>query len=295
MRAAWTRSRRWRSASSRTGPEMPRASKPDSAAPPAPPATPTGRPADPCTIVICGAGGDLTKRKLLPALVNLAQAGLLAKQFAIVGFSRGARSDEEFRKSSPRRSRSSRPPRWSPRSGAGSCRASTTAAATSRTPAPTRSWPTSWRASRRSISTRGNYLFYLATAPGVLRRDRPRSCGAAGLTREEDGRWRRVIVEKPFGRDLDSARALNAGSSKCLARAADLPHRSLPRQGDGAEHPGLPLRQRHLRADLEPALHRPRADHRRPRRSASSSAAATTTRRARCATWCRTTSSSSSR
>ncbi len=47
------------------------------------------------------------------------------------------------------------------------------------------------------------------------------------------------------------------------AREPDLPHRSLPGQGDGAEHHGVPLRQRHLRADLEPPLRRSRADHRR--------------------------------
>ena len=61
-------------------------------------ASPSVRPADSCVMVICGAGGDLTKRKLLPALCNLAGAGLLSKQFAIVGFSRGARSDDEFRR-----------------------------------------------------------------------------------------------------------------------------------------------------------------------------------------------------
>ncbi|CAA9324612.1 MAG: Glucose-6-phosphate 1-dehydrogenase, partial [uncultured Friedmanniella sp.] len=47
-----------------------------------------------------------------------------------------------------------------------------------------------------------------------------------------------------------------------LLRGPDLPHRPLPRQGGGAQHPRVPLRQRSLRADLEPQLHRPRADRR---------------------------------
>ena len=52
------------------------------------------------------------------------------------------------------------------------------------------------------------------------------------------------------------------GDQEDAGRAADLPDRPLPRQGDGAEPHGLPFRQQHLRADLEPQLHRPRADHR---------------------------------
>ena len=54
----------------------------------------------------------------------------------------------------------------------------------------------------------GNYLFYLATAPQFFG-EIIRQLGAAGLTRENNGVWRRAIIEKPFGRDLESARALN--------------------------------------------------------------------------------------
>ena len=56
-----------------------------------------GRPAPPCAMVIFGAGGDLTKRKLIPALYNLARGGLLAQQFAIIGVSREQFSSEDFR------------------------------------------------------------------------------------------------------------------------------------------------------------------------------------------------------
>ena len=107
-------------------------------------------------------------------------------------------------------------------------------------------------------------LFYLAIPPDGLRAPSSSSLSAAGLTKPAtpDG-WRRVIVEKPFGTDLDSARELNRAPALALRRVADLPHRSLPRQGDRPEPAGVPLRQRDVRAGVEPPLHRSRADHRR--------------------------------
>jgi len=56
-----------------------------------------GRPADPCTMVIFGAVGDLTRRKLIPALYNLAKNQLLSREFAIVGIGRRSISTEDFR------------------------------------------------------------------------------------------------------------------------------------------------------------------------------------------------------
>ena len=56
-----------------------------------------GRPAPPCAIVIFGSAGDLTKRKLVPALYNLKAAGLLPREFAIVGVARREKSHEQFR------------------------------------------------------------------------------------------------------------------------------------------------------------------------------------------------------
>ena len=72
----------------------------------------------------------------------------------------------------------------------------------------------------------------------------------------------RIVIEKPFGHDLASARALNDDGHARLRRVAGLPHRPLPGQGHRPQPAGVPLRQRHLRAALEPALRRPRADHR---------------------------------
>ena len=110
--------------------------------------------------------------------------------------------------------------------------------------------------------TAGNAVFYLSTPPQPF----PTivaGLGDAGLA-TEDGR------ALPPGRDREAVRArpgelarqLNDAGARGLRRAPDLPHRPLPGQGDGPEHPRVPLRERHLRAGLEPQLHRPRADHR---------------------------------
>ena len=72
----------------------------------------------------------------------------------------------------------------------------------------------------------------------------------------------RVIMEKPFGTDLASARALNATLLTALRRIPDLPDRPLPRQGGGPEHPRAAVRERAVRAGLEPQPHRPRPDRR---------------------------------
>src|ERR1700683_5421359 len=56
-----------------------------------------GRPGDPCVMVIFGASGDLTKRKLIPALYNLAKDNLLSKEFALVGVARNEMDSEQFR------------------------------------------------------------------------------------------------------------------------------------------------------------------------------------------------------
>ena len=61
------------------------------------PSTGAGRPGDPCVMVIFGASGDLTKRKLIPALYNLAKDNLLSKEFAVVGIARNEMSSEQFR------------------------------------------------------------------------------------------------------------------------------------------------------------------------------------------------------
>ena len=101
----------------------------------------------------------------------------------------------------------------------------------------------------------------------------------------------RVIVEKPFGRDLASAQALNRILLTHLRRDAHLPHRPLPGQAAGAQHAVLPLRQRVPRAVLEPQLRRERADHHGRELRRAGPRRLLRRRPARCATWCRTTCS----
>ena len=97
-------------------------------------------------------------------------------------------------------------------------------------------------------------LFYLEIPPSLFERV-VLQLHAAGLTP-----GCRVVIEKPFGHDLVSARALNVAAVGAR-RGADLPHRPLYGQGPGAGPARVALRQRHVRADLEPPLREQRADH----------------------------------
>ncbi len=128
--------------------------------------------------------------------------------------------------------------------------------------------------------------------PVLLHGGRALCQGGADRTDAGRGRpaeiWRRVVIEKPFGHSLDSARALNARILRTPARRPDLPHRPFSRQGHGPEHHGVALRQRPVRADLEPRPHRSCADHRGRDGRRGDSAANSTRRPAPCATWCPT-------
>ncbi len=139
----------------------------------------------------------------------------------------------------------------------------------------------------------GNAIFYLAVADrffGTI----IDQLHAAELTKQKDGTFRRVVIEKPFGHDLASAKELNAHILSELDEKPDLPDRPFPRQGDGAEHHGVAVQQRHLRAAVEPRSHRQRADHRIRDGRRRAARQVLRGRQARCATWCRTTCSSSS-
>jgi glucose-6-phosphate 1-dehydrogenase len=169
------------------------------------------RPAGPCCLVIFGATGDLTRRKLLPALYFLAERGLLQREFAVIGVARKPLSQAAFRGSvraairefvSPRASAS---PEWKDLEGrffyvGGDFNQSAAAAAELKR---------LLGRCDRDFGTAGNCLFYLATPPSafapIIRR-----LNRSGLSRERDPKeWRRIIVEKPFGHDLESARELN--------------------------------------------------------------------------------------
>jgi glucose-6-phosphate 1-dehydrogenase len=174
--------------------------------------------ADPCVLVIFGASGDLTRRKLLPALYNLAEAKLLPDAFAVLGVARHQIAEDAFRARMRERVAEAE---GEPLAGAlwkrlgghlhylsGEFRDEQLY---------TRIGETLADVDRRN-GTPGNYLFYLAIPPELFG-DVAQRLAKAGLTREEVGRWRRIIVEKPFGYDLASARALNAQLSKGLAES----------------------------------------------------------------------------
>ncbi len=165
-------------------------------------------PARPCVIIIFGAAGDLTKRKLLPALYNLRLRKLLPESFAIVGLARTDKNDEVFRDD-------------------------LTAAIKEYANSELDSEQWNWFKERiyylkgnfdnpdvytqlnnflqnvdKKHNTQGNYLFYLATAEDYFETI-VEQISKVHLHQCADDQWRHFIIEKPFGRDLDSAHELN--------------------------------------------------------------------------------------
>ena len=174
-------------------------------------------------MVIFGAGGDLTKRLLVPALYNLVTAKQLSESIPARrrrprhgrrgGMAqRPCRHDERVRL--PRRRVPGRPDR--PGRMAMAERPHELCAGRSQRSGdlPPR-WASIWQGWTRPAGTAGNYLFYLAVADRFFA-TAVAGLGAAGLVTETDGHWRRVVIEKPFGHDLPSAKALNAEILKTL-------------------------------------------------------------------------------
>jgi glucose-6-phosphate 1-dehydrogenase len=168
-----------------------------------------GRPAPPCAVVIFGSAGDLTKRKLLPALYNLKAAGLLPREFAIVGVARREKTHEQFREEQTRdiREFATAPvddALWVELRDAIYFQSGELS-----DPAVYTQLADLLAEIAKRHGTGGNVLFYLAVPPSLFG-EVVRRLGEAGLVRQDTDAWRRVIVEKPFGHDLDSARALSA-------------------------------------------------------------------------------------
>src|SRR5436305_4372941 len=162
----------------------------------------------PCTIVIFGATGDLTHRKLIPALYNLAADGELPPAIAIVGFARRPKSDDDFRKDIEEATRefSRQPVRdeiWKTFSQSVSYHQSEFEDAEGYKKLVERLTDID-----KERGTRGNRLFYLAVAPDQFE-PIVKHLKEVGLNKTVEGSWARVIVEKPFGKDLASARELN--------------------------------------------------------------------------------------
>ena len=158
----------------------------------------------PTTFVIFGASGDLTKRKLLPAIYRLAKRGRLPAQFSVVGIARSAMDDEGFRKQFRESlTEFAGPDAWDDVAKSMASRMYYVAAETDD--------PEVYRrlASRlEEIDGAAGVLFYLAIPPAVYGTVIGH-LGQAGLAKAPERGWRRVIIEKPFGTDLTSARELN--------------------------------------------------------------------------------------
>ena len=164
-------------------------------------------PSRPVVIVIFGASGDLTQRKLMPALHTLASQRLMPERYAVLGVARSPLSDEAFRAqvregvaANARIKPDVRLP-WE-----------SFASNLSYLPIGYED-PDSYQLLTQRLNALSaelgsdNILFYLSTPP-QLYQPIVAHLGAAGLAAGDNG-WRRIVIEKPFGHDLSSARALN--------------------------------------------------------------------------------------
>ncbi len=169
---------------------------------------------DPCSFVIFGVTGDLTHRLVIPALYNLAAGDLLPEKFCVVGVARKGMSSDELIDSLMKglRQYATRPVDEAVAKRLFSC-----VTAIGADPSD----PASFDAMRDRLDkleakreTGGNRLFYLATPPSAFL-PISKELGRTGMLKE-NGSWRRLVVEKPFGTDLDSARMLNTELLKLM-------------------------------------------------------------------------------
>ena len=216
--------------------------------------------AGPCGMVLFGVTGDLSRKKVMPAIYDLANRGLLPPGFSLTGFARRDWADQDFadivHDSVKQHARTEfREETWKQ------------LAEGFRFVPGDFDDDVAFDRLRRTIEeldevrgTDGNHAFYLAIPPsffGIV----ADQLKEHGLAQADGDAWRRVVIEKPFGHDLESARELNAALTTVFPSDDDLPDRPLPRQGDRPEHPGDAVRQRDVRAAVERQLRRPRADH----------------------------------
>lgn len=166
------------------------------------------RKAEPALMVVFGASGDLAKRKLIPALFTLFSQGLIDKDFTLVGYARTSYSDDEFRQEAydgiqAYAAEAVDEERWQEFAqclfyqAGGYDDAAAFDALKSRVDAL-----------EETRSRLGNRLFYLSTPPTVFE-SVTSLISRTGLTQTKEGGWARLIIEKPFGHDLESARTLN--------------------------------------------------------------------------------------
>ncbi len=173
---------------------------------------------DPCVIVIFGASGDLTRRKLLASLCNLAASGLLTEDFVIIGVGRTEWSDQDFRENMRNAVAEFAPQKVEPTLWENIEKRMRYCSGSYTDPVTYQRLGTLLSEADASHRTGGNALFYLSV-PYTTFGPIVQNLAASGLLNEEPAAWRRVIIEKPFGHDLASARELNAVLSSSMAES----------------------------------------------------------------------------
>ena len=187
------------------------------------------KPADPCTLVLFGATGDLARRLVVPALYNLACAGTLPEHFALIGVARGETNVDDWRQTLYDALKSF------VGNGSGTFSADHIDEAAWKRLADSMSFvqgdltqPELYQAlcgaldeAKTKHGTQGNAIFYLAVADPLFGPvvEHLGKVGLTGQPADASGQphaWRRVVIEKPFGHSLESARALNADILKTL-------------------------------------------------------------------------------
>lgn len=167
-----------------------------------------------CAVVIFGAGGDLTKRLLWPALCNLGKEGLLPRPFAVVGSGRTSYTAKGFRDHLQRGLTKFVSDPAARKWGKAALPHAYYVGGDAESPTVHQQIKKLLSRLQRDEKLGANVLFYLATPPASFT-PIVEQLGKAGLMRQNEG-WRRVVIEKPFGHDLVSARALNRDLGKIL-------------------------------------------------------------------------------
>src|SRR3954449_7656742 len=163
---------------------------------------------DPCSFVIFGVTGDLAHRLVVPALYNLAASDLLPDRFCLVGVARKGMTSDKLRDSLVKGLRQCATQQVDATISRRLLECLTCIEAYPKEPASLDAMSKQLGELEAARNTGGNRLFYLATPPNAFL-PISRELGRTGML-AENGAWRRLVVEKPFGTDLASAKTLNS-------------------------------------------------------------------------------------
>ncbi len=161
-----------------------------------------------CVVIVFGAGGDLTKRKLIPALYNLAKEEMIPSKMAMIGIDRVDTDDKGYRETISKEIKEYDAEGFDQKVWDDNVNKAYYMKGDFKNPDTYKELKTLLAKVDKEQGTPGNYLFYLAVPPsffGII----AVALGKAGLTTETGDIWKRIVIEKPFGRDLASAKALN--------------------------------------------------------------------------------------